>query len=131
MSILNTKNAMKTKTLVVAGTRTNTNYALLKRHLRIYKQQIPNLKIVTGCARGTDALARRYAQENNLRLQVYKAEWNKYGRAAGPIRNKEMAATADCALLFWDNKSRGTKSMITELRKIGVQAIKIVHLEKE
>ena len=53
------------------------------------------------------------------------AEWIKYGRAAGPRRNKQMAEYADALLAYWDGKSRGTKNMIELAKdkglKIGVK----------
>ena len=45
-------------------------------------------------------------------------DWNKHGKAAGPIRNRQMAEYADCLIAVWDGKSRGTKNMIDEMNKL-------------
>lgn len=57
-------------------------------------------------------LGERYAKENGFKIEKYNAEWKKYGRRAGPIRNEMMAEACDYVICFWDGKSRGTKSMI-------------------
>lgn len=67
--------------------------------------------------RGADRIGEQYAKENGLKKTIFKAEWGKYGRAAGPIRNEEMAKIADCVICFWDGKSAGTKSMINLAKK--------------
>ena len=52
---------------------------------------------------------------------LYPADWERHGRAAGPIRNEEMAEVSDALIAFWDGKSRGTKSMIEIARRKGLQ----------
>ena len=59
---------------------------------------------------GVDGLGERYAKENNFELVTFEADWN-LGRSAGPIRNKKMANCATHCVIFWDGKSKGTKSM--------------------
>ena len=50
-------------------------------------------------------------------MKEFKADWVKYGKAAGPIRNEEMAKYADACIVFWDGKSPGAKSMIALAKK--------------
>lgn len=45
-------------------------------------------------------------------LTIFKADWDKHGKAAGFKRNTEMAKYADALIAFWDGKSKGTKHMI-------------------
>lgn len=71
-----------------------------------------NVIIVSGHAKGVDQLGERFAFENKLKTIVFPAEWKKYGRAAGPLRNKIMANNADALIAFWDGESRGTGNMI-------------------
>lgn len=61
---------------------------------------------------GTDTLGERYAQLRSFGLTRIKADWNKYGKSAGFIRNKEMLTLTDGIVCFWDGKSKGTKHMI-------------------
>ena len=45
-------------------------------------------------------------------MTKFPADWNRFGRTAGPKRNKQMANYANTLVAFWDGKSRGTKNMI-------------------
>ncbi len=62
-------------------------------------------------------LGERYSKENEYKIERHPANWQKYGRAAGPKRNEEMAKLCDMAICFWDGKSKGTKSMIDFAKK--------------
>ncbi len=57
-------------------------------------------------------MAEKYAKEQGFGLEIHPADWQKFGKSAGPKRNREMVITADCVIAFWDGKSRGTKSLI-------------------
>lgn len=76
--------------------------------------------IISGHAAGADALGERYALEHGIDMELYPAEWTKYGRMAGAIRNDEMASSSGALIAFWDGKSRGTKIMIEKARKKGL-----------
>ena len=71
-----------------------------------------NIVILSGCASGADAIGERYAKENGFKVEKYPADWKTYGRSAGPKRNKQMAEISDYVICFWDEKSKGTKTMI-------------------
>lgn len=68
--------------------------------------------VVSGTARGADAFGEVWAGMNNVPIKRYPADWNKHGKAAGFLRNKQMAENADALIAVWDGMSRGTKSMI-------------------
>lgn len=76
-----------------------------------------NFEVVSGGADGIDSCAAFYAHERYVFCKVFDADWNKHGRAAGPIRNKEIATYAD-ALLLIHNGSPGSLSMKTEMLKL-------------
>ena len=87
------------------------------------------IEIICGMCRGADTLGERFAKENGYPIKYFPADWNKYGKAAGVIRNEEMAKYAaeyededDEGILvaFWDGKSRGTKNMIDNAEKYGL-----------
>ena len=80
-----------------------------------------NVIIVSGHASGADSLGEKFAADHNLQCELYPADWDKQGKAAGPIRNAEMAEVADALIAFWDGQSRETKSMIDLARKTGLQ----------
>jgi hypothetical protein len=75
-------------------------------------------EIVSGCAKGVDTVGERWAEGRNQKLTRFPANWDKYRKAAGIIRNEEMAAYADGLIAFWDGESRGTKHMIDTMRKL-------------
>ena len=54
------------------------------------------------------------------KVTTFPADWAKHGRAAGPIRNREMAEYADALILIWDGKSRGSASMKREAKRAGI-----------
>jgi hypothetical protein len=68
--------------------------------------------VVSGGARSADKLGEKFADEYKISKIVFHADWEKHGRAAGPIRNKEIIENADVVFAFWDGFSRGTASTI-------------------
>lgn len=76
--------------------------------------------IIHGNANGADKLAANIAMQYGLKIESYPAQWNNYGRAAGPIRNQKMLESGlDYAYAFHSNieKSKGTKDMVNRLTK--------------
>ena len=110
--------------VIIAGGREFQDYALLKEKCEYYLQnklQSDNVIIVSGHASGADSQGERFAQEHGLQIELHPADWAKHGRAAGPIRNKEMASVADALIASWDGQSRGTKNMIDQAREKGLK----------
>lgn len=103
------------KRVVIAGCRDYTDYDEAKTYIDFCLSNIRrkhNIIILSGGANGADALGERYAEENGLQVERYPADWKTYGKSAGPRRNKQMAEIGDYIICFWDEKSKGTKSMI-------------------
>jgi hypothetical protein len=74
--------------------------------------------VVHGNAKGADRIAGEEAGKLGLPVEAHPADWNRYGRRAGPIRNAEMAkAGADLCIAFYDGQSAGTKHMIAAARQ--------------
>lgn len=97
---------------IIAGGRNITDYNLIIEAVQEANFEIT--EIVSGGAKGVDALGEKYATEHNINLKIFPANWEKYKRAAGPIRNKQMAEYADALIAVWDGQSRGTKNMIEQ-----------------
>lgn len=112
---------------IIAGSRGITDYNLLLRAMERIDWQ-PS-EIVSGAANGVDKLGERWAEENGVELTKFPAEWDLYGKAAGHIRNAQMAKYADAVIVLWDGKSRGASNMITEGKKLGLNVV--VFLENE
>lgn len=68
-------------------------------------------EFVSGKAKGIDACGEEYANWYNSPVKPFYADWDKFGRAAGPIRNAQMAEYADALLLIWDGQSSGSSNM--------------------
>lgn len=96
--------------IIVAGSRTFTDYKLLEEVLDKYIT--PNDTIISGVAKGADMLGIVYSYRHNIKVKRFPANWNLYGKSAGYKRNVEMANNADILIAFWNGISRGTKHMI-------------------
>lgn len=102
--------------VIIAGGRDFTNYEVLKYAVNEKLSGITEVEIVCGGAAGADELGKWYANEMGLGIKEFPADWKKHGKAAGPIRNLEMANYADALIAFWDGKSKGTKDMIDKAK---------------
>ena len=74
-------------------------------------------EVVSGTARGVDLLGELWAFEHKVAVHRFPADWNKFGRHAGYVRNFSMAVYADALIAIWDGKSPGTKMMIDIAKK--------------
>ena len=122
---------MKTKAtfrVIIAGSRGFDDYAVLQTVCDNFlspQKQTRNIVIVSGTAKGADALGEKYARERGYVVERFPADWQQYGKAAGPIRNRQMADNADALIAFWDGHSIGTKDMITKAQKKGI-AVRVI-----
>jgi hypothetical protein len=98
--------------VIIAGGREFKDYELLKSKLDKILQNKTDIQIVSGKARGADSLGETYAKERGYDIEEFPADWKKYGKPAGYIRNKQMAEYADACVCFWDGVSSGTGHMI-------------------
>jgi hypothetical protein len=107
--------------VLVCGDRNWVDKDAVRRELEKFPK---DTVVLEGEARGADTLGRDVAEELGLTVEKYPADWNQYGKAAGPIRNKEMLqhGAPDLVLAFHCNlsTSRGTKHMVGIAKKAGV-----------
>ena len=124
--------------IIIAGGRSFNDYQTLKAEslkaiTAIVKEVTGQSKvkkeyitIVSGSASGADTLGEQFANEFSLNLKCFPANWDRYGRRAGYMRNVEMAEFASdkengmaygALIAFWDGKSKGTKHMIDTAKK--------------
>ena len=103
--------------VIIAGGRDFDDWGLL--HRTVKKLLSKGDTIISGGAKGADALGEQFAKRNSkyLELEIFPADWDKYGKGAGYVRNHQMALTADTLIAFWDGRSKGTKNMIEEAHK--------------
>ncbi|MFT5253697.1 MAG: hypothetical protein ACI87N_002740 [Flavobacteriales bacterium] len=115
--------------LIIAGSRNFTDYKKLCEECNHILQDQTNIEIVSGAHyKGADNLGEKYAAEKGFPLTKFPADWNRYGKSAGPKRNQQMANYADVLIAFWDGKSKGSLNMINEAKKTNL-SIKVIHDE--
>lgn len=108
--------------LIIAGSRTlvttpATTYNLISQ-LGIDIDLDNVTEIVSGTAEGIDRCGENFGLRYNIEVKRFPADWNKHGKAAGHIRNKQMADYADALLLIWDGESRGSANMKENMLKL-------------
>ena len=95
--------------IAIVGSR---NYSDLDHVRGIVKSLSRDTEIVSGGAPGVDKIAEQAAIDRGMPTKIFPADWEKYGRGAGAIRNKAIVNYADGVIAFWDGTSRGTKNTI-------------------
>lgn len=110
--------------LIIAGGRDFNNFSLLEHEVQSFilelideQQPLPKIEIISGKAKGADTLGEWFAKDWNFPVIEMPADWSKNGKAAGVIRNEEMARIASHCIVFWDGKSSGSKNMIENAKK--------------
>ena len=104
--------------LIIAGGR---NYVPTRAD-RTFLDSIKNVtEVVSGCASGADFAGELWATLNNIPIKRFPAEWSKYGRGAGPLRNLKMAKYADALVAF--PGGRGTANMCIQAEQHDVKII--------
>lgn len=109
--------------IIIAGGRDFKDYFRLWYLCKHYLKKVPKntIEIISGGATGADKLGERFAKEEELPLTIFKADWDKFGKSAGYLRNKEMSEYATHLIAFWDGHSKGTKHMIDLAREKGLK----------
>lgn len=113
--------------VIIAGGRDVTDYFAVKA--AYIKSGFIAEEIVSGGARGVDYLGEVFAKNAGIPVKRFPADWNKYGKRAGPLRNLEMAEYADALIAVWDGESKGTANMIMQAEQHGLKVF--VYLTKE
>ncbi len=101
--------------VIIAGSRTAT-----REHVNA-AMALCTFEITStlcGMAQGADLHGRSWAWERGLTVREFPANWAKFGKRAGPIRNRKMACQADGLVAVWDGLSYGTQSMIRIMEKL-------------
>lgn len=112
--------------VLCCGDRNWTSYEIIRREL----EKLDDFTVVIeGCAKGADSISGWIARQLSYKVLEFPADWKKYGRAAGPIRNKQMLdeGKPDLVLAFHTDieNSKGTKNMIEQSTKRGIKVILI------
>lgn len=123
--------------LIIAGSRTlEPSIAFLQACIVEAGLTQEITEIVSGMADGVDTsavnLTKAYTDCSYLSLRLqdklaeFPADWETHGKAAGHIRNKQMAEYADALLLIWDGESKGSKNMKETMIKLGKPVYEVI-----
>lgn len=116
--------------IIIAGSRKFNDYSKMLNKLDELGIHLlatmDDIEIVSGHASGADALGEKFAKAYHYPLKIFPADWNTYGKAAGPIRNEQMAkyaAEVDRGILvaFSIGESKGTRNMIKLAKQYGLE----------
>lgn len=97
--------------LAIVGSRDFNNYQTLENVIDniIDDNDYEIIEIVSGGARGADALGEKYADKFAIDKVIFPADWKTYGKRAGFLRNVDIIKNCDVCICFWDGQSHGTK----------------------
>lgn len=110
--------------VIIAGSREFTDFDAFLGFMSVLPLEWDIKEVVSGGARGADRLGEEWAYFQQLPVVSFPADWNRFQRAAGAIRNDQMAKYADGLIAFWDGTSPGTRNMIVSM----YEANKPVHI---
>ncbi|UJJ60612.1 A1S_2505 family phage non-structural protein [Rhodanobacter denitrificans] len=112
--------------VIIAGSRDFRDYALLVSKLDLLLGGLRDgVHVVSGTARGADRMGERYAKAHQWPVHRFPAAWDRHGRPAGMLRNRDMAWAASHLVAFWDGTSPGTRDMIETARDAAL-AVRVV-----
>ena len=111
--------------VIIAGSRQIEDFDELSRLVDSVDWTID--EVVSGGCRGVDEMGEKWAKDRAIPLKTFYADWGQFGREAGEIRNRDMAAYADGLLLLWDGKSPGSSCMLRESARAGIKIFHQIH----
>lgn len=117
--------------ILVCGGREYNDYDTVDRILRQTTDKIvlytypKEITIIQGGARGADKLGKLWANIYNVNMEEYPADWKKFGKAAGVIRNKDMLLKGKPDLVVAFPGGKGTAHMVKIAKKNGVEVFEV------
>lgn len=108
--------------VLVTGGRHFNEFDLLKTTLDSVHSRNPISVLIHGAASGADTLAGKWASENGIEVTSCPADWKKYGRSAGPIRNREMLELSPDLVVAFPG-GRGTADMVSAAAQKGIEVL--------
>lgn len=124
---------------IIAGSRTIKDYRVVREAIKRSGWGEEITEVVSGASEAdveaarfddrrlnVDVLGAQLAIVEGIPVKYFPADWDKYGKPAGPIRNEAMAKCADALILVWDGQSRGSKSMLNIARRYGLRVYECI-----
>ncbi len=103
--------------IAVVGSRDFPDTGFVQSIVTQLCKDLPDMVLVSGGARGVDSWAEKIAKRKGIQTEIYPADWNRLGKAAGFIRNQDIVKAADLILIFWDGQSKGTQHTLELAQK--------------
>lgn len=103
---------------IIAGSRDYTDPNLILQAVSQIDWRIT--EVVCGEGKGIDQLGKQWATENGIPVTSFTPNW-KIGKAAGPMRNQQMADYADALIAIPSPTSKGTNDMIKRAAANGLR----------
>ncbi len=110
--------------VLVCGGRDYSDWKAVRYALDELHIKSPITLVIQGGAQGVDAFAGGCALSRGVPERIFKADWTKHGRAAGPIRNKQMLEEGKPDLVVAFPGGRGTADMVRQARAAGVPVVR-------
>jgi len=109
---------------IIAGSREITDLSIIERAVK--ESQFEITSVTSGGCRGVDRVGEQWASKNKIPVEVITANWDTFGKAAGYIRNEEMAQRSEALIAIWKidkdgNGSKGTRNMISIAKRHGLK----------
>jgi hypothetical protein len=111
--------------VLVTGGRGFKDAELLRATLARLDSQVQFTELIHGGAQGADALAQEWALEQEIPIKMFLADWEKYGKAAGPIRNQQMLVEGKPDLVVAFQGGRGTASMVSRAQQAEAPVVEV------
>jgi len=119
------------KLIIAGGRNLFRGISEIQEDLNNYELYENLNEVISGGATGIDNCGEEFAKERYIGIKEFPADWDKHGKAAGPIRNRQMAEYGDALLLIWDGKSRGSANMKKEMEKLGKPVYEVILKQPE
>jgi len=123
--------------ILVTGSRYYDNAYLVQKWLsrvvnHLHPEDAEPPTLIHGGAKGADSLADAYWKKMGWPIEVHEANWDEFGKAAGFLRNQDMAkAGADICVAFPQGESRGTRMMMSLAKDYGITVLDVEKAEEE
>lgn len=105
--------------IAIIGSRSWTDEGAIYRYIGELRFCGVSVEVVSGGARGVDSIVENACHLERIPIKVFPANWTKYKKSAGFIRNSEIVSYADFCVAFWDGKSRGSADTIWKFQQKG------------
>ena len=110
--------------VAIVGSREIEEMQLLREAIGDSKFDITH--VISGGARGVDTLAEAWAKTNRIPITIFYADWEKYGKGAGHIRNAEVVRHSQAMIAIRYDVSRGTQNAIEQAKEQGISVFEKV-----